>query len=159
MRICDCIGRCICGAVDERGVVRDGHAVRIGSIMFQDGKPAAPSSRRALAMMTDTEIRTMQDSVKTMTASDAAKLPIYDNVRGSTYGGQPAERYFAIADGARPDPVNDAQIDRMAHQVLYERRVGNAWRGADDAAPVRVQHQDNGQAAYEKRLADAWRAG
>lgn len=115
------------------------------------------TDRKALEMMTDGEIRTMRDSVKSMTASEAAKLPIYDNVRGALMGGGPAEVHCALVDGARPDPVNDEKIDRMAHQVLYEHRVGNAWRGADNVPPFKAKHQDNGQAAYEKRLADAWK--
>ena len=101
--------------------------------------------------------KTMRDSVKTMTVSDAAKLPIYDNVRGTAFGGMPADQYFAATDGARPDPVTDAHFDRLVHQRLYERRMEDAWRGEDKAAPATMQHNDNGQSAYEKRLADAWK--
>lgn len=148
---------CVCGAC-VNGVARDGAVIHI-PLMMKDGQPVAPSSGRTLSMMTDTEIRTMRDRVKTMTASEAAKLPIYDNVRGALMGGGPAEVHCALVDGARPDPVNDEKIDRMAHQVLYEHRVGNAWRGADNVPPFKAKHQDNGQSAYEKRLADAWRHG
>jgi hypothetical protein len=116
-----------------------------------------PETGKTLSMMSDTEIRMMRDSVKNMTVTEAAKLSIYDNVRGSLMGGRPAEVHFAVVDGARPDPVNDENIDRMAHQVLYERRVSNAWRGADKAPPAGTHYEDNGQQLYEQRLRDAWK--
>ena len=123
-----------------------------------DGKALAPDERKPLQMMTDAEIKAMRDRVPSMTISEAAKLPIYDSVRGAVVSGHPAERYFAAVDGAKSDPADLQTIDRLASQHLYEQRLSNAWKG--DGAPAAVRSRipgDNGQAAYEKRLNDAWK--
>lgn len=148
---------------EERRILRSGQVLRVPMTMTDAAAPAtATPQRKEPHMMTDAEVRTMRDNVRTMTVTDAAALPIYDNVRGMMAGSLPAPDYYALLDGARPagiSPTLDV-IDRAASQLLYERRVADSWKspGAQStgAAPMR-DASDNGQAGYEKRISDAWR--
>ncbi|MFN3506215.1 MAG: hypothetical protein ACK4ZU_01980 [Allorhizobium sp.] len=63
-------------------------------------------------MMTDTEIKTMRDSVRGMPVMQAAALPIYDQFRGlRDDNGTPLEQVRALYDGAvysAPEPSREA---------------------------------------------------
>lgn len=140
---------------------RAGELARIG-----DG-----ANRKHLHQMTDAEQRAMKDSVKGMPLDQAAALPIYDNVRGMMTSGMPAEKYFAILDGATADTpkISDeqARCDAAYQQMVSD--MGSAWRGnesrrdepqqmARDGRPL-AQLSDT-ERAYEEMIhgqANAWR--
>ncbi|MFK0339193.1 hypothetical protein ACIQT7_18145 [Agrobacterium deltaense] len=92
-------------------------------------------------MMTDSEKQAMKDSVRGMPLSKASALPIYDGVRGLMASGMPAEKYYAIIDGAvataeqpSPEQIQDqAAYDHMVH------RLNDAHRPA--ANNNRVDHR------------------
>lgn len=111
-------------------------------------------NRKELHMMTDAEKQTMRDSVRGMPLYQAAKLPIYDNIRGLTTSGMRAERYYAILDGAdanksiEPTEENIRALgDQLAARQACERDLNNGWRG-DAAKPV----NDN-RASAERQVA------
>lgn len=88
------------------------------------------TNRKELHMMTDAERQTMRDSVKGMAIEDACKLPLYDNVRGSMTSGMPAEKYFAILDGATAGPVQLGDAAAKA-EAAYDQMVADlngSWR-------------------------------
>lgn len=99
---------------------RGGRELRLG-----DG-----DNRTELHMMTDAEQRAMKDSVKGMSLDQAATLPIYDNVRGLMTSGMPAEKYFAILDGAtagKPQISDEeAKADAAYGQMVAD--MNGAWR-------------------------------
>lgn len=161
---CTCSGPvCSCGA---SGVVKDGAGVSVSATMM-DGAAA----------MTDAQRQAMRDSVRGMPLHQAAALPIYDNVRGTSHGGMNAAEYHALMDGAvslphigglPPTARNIADAgDKLGAQISYERRVADAWKQRPEiieSARAALQSQDrtplindNGQDAYEKRLTDAWK--
>ncbi|WP_311272124.1 MULTISPECIES: hypothetical protein [unclassified Rhizobium] len=119
---------CKCGAVVD-GIVQDGRWINI-PLMLRDGA-SKPHERKTLQMMTDSEKKTMRDSVRGMTQIEAAKLPIYDDFRGLLEGsGAPMPEMMALRDGATyqaPAATTDqcraeAARDHMIHQQ------NNAWR-------------------------------
>lgn len=92
------------------------------------------SSRKELHMMTDAEQHAMKASVKGMQLDQAAALPIYDNVRGLMASGMPAEKYYAILDGATADrpQMSDAAAKSQAAYDHMVAGLNGAWR--DDHA-------------------------
>jgi hypothetical protein len=94
--------------------------------MLRDSAPP-PLERRNLQMMTDSEKQTMRDSVRGMPLSQAAALPLYDNVRGLITSSMPAERYYAILDGATADTTQTP--DQIRSQAAYDHMV----QGLNDA--------------------------
>uniref|UniRef100_A0A7C1P3X6 Uncharacterized protein n=1 Tax=Agrobacterium albertimagni TaxID=147266 RepID=A0A7C1P3X6_9HYPH len=130
-------GRCSCGAVDDRGVVRDGAALRVG-VMFMDH--ANHAERKPLAMMTDSEIRTMRDSVRGMPVLKAAALPIYDQFRGILDdNGTPMEQMRALYDGATYTPTEPtreecraaAARDHMIEQMRDAHKIAPAMEATN----------------------------
>lgn len=103
---------------------RGGSELRIGD----------SANRKELHMMTDAERQAMKDSVKGMPLEQAAALPLYDNVRGLMTSGMPAEKYFAILDGASAETrtVSDAEARSMAAYDQMVSDLNNAWRKDDD---------------------------
>lgn len=81
-------------------------------------------------VMTDAERQTMKDSVKGMPLDQAAALPLYDGVRGVVTSGMPAERYFAILDGADvgAPKVSDAEAKSMAAYDQMVADLNGSWR-------------------------------
>lgn len=88
------------------------------------------ATRKDLHMMTDAEKRTMRDSVKTMSITEAAALPLYDGIRGAVAGGMAAERYYALVDGAQSDPISDAQAKASAAYDQMIADLNGRWRQA-----------------------------
>jgi hypothetical protein len=137
-------------ALVERG--RAGSSVRIGD--------SAQPNQRTLSMMTDHEIRTMRDSVRGMPLADAMQLPIYDDVRGVSYGGGSYAQYCAIRDGAvvtgAPYTADRARLEASHDQMVHD--VGRAYLG--DRAPAHITSDP--AAAHEqmtRAISDAWRQG
>ena len=132
---CICTGAvCTCGA---EGVVRDGRGVRVAQTMMD----SEPSARADVA--------------------DRAAQSRYDNVRGLTAGGMPAENYCAMLDAeAEKDPVATAKRAAIADasRDAYEQRVTDAWRGSERPM-VRDASDATGQISYEARIRDAWKGG
>lgn len=88
------------------------------------------ANRKDLNMMTDAERQAMKDSVKGMPLDQASALPLYDNVRGMITSGMPAEKYFAIIDGASADnpTVSDDQARSIAAYDQMVADLNGAWR-------------------------------
>ena len=99
---------------------RGGSELRIGD----------SANRKDINMMTDAERQVMKDSVKGMALDQACALPLYDNVRGMITSGMPAEKYFAILDGASADnpTVSDDQARAMAAYDQMVADLNGAWR-------------------------------
>ncbi|PZU74992.1 MAG: hypothetical protein DI546_09460 [Rhizobium sp.] len=99
---------------------RGGSELRIGD----------SANRKDINMMTDAERQTMKDSVKGMTLDQAAALPLYDGVRGAITSGMPAERYFAIIDGAKVEApkVTDDEARSMAAYDQMVADLNGSWR-------------------------------
>lgn len=99
---------------------RGGSELRIGD--SDNGKEAR--------LMTDSERQTMKDSVKGMPLDQAAALPLYDGVRGAITSGMPAEKYFAIIDGATLDApkVTEAEARSMAAYDQMVADLNGSWR-------------------------------
>ena len=98
-------------------------------------------------MMTDSEIRSMRDSVRTMTVSEAAKLPIYDNVRGGLMSGRPAEQHCALLDGAQPDPLADQHHRNEAYRDhMIDRQYKASLHPVNDNAEGSITHARDGRA-------------
>lgn len=133
---CLCDGRCRrggCEAVDERGVLRDGATI-VTNMMMTDAARSPNPERKPLHMMTDTEKRGMRDSVPSMSVADAAKLPIYDDVRGLSANGMPAEEYHAAMDGAGGADVAKAFARRDAAYDSQEDHQPAALRSVQSSA-------------------------
>ncbi|CDZ60463.1 Hypothetical protein NGAL_HAMBI2605_10330 [Neorhizobium galegae bv. orientalis] len=137
MIVCDCKSqghtKCVCGAFKD-GVLIDGATVRIPVFM----RDSAPPVRKELHMMTDAEKQSMRDSVRGMPLYLAAKLSIYDSVRGTVTSGMPAEQYYALLDGAdasrrhEPTEENVRMLgDQLAARREYAHELNNRWRGSD----------------------------
>ena len=144
-------GRCSCGAVDERGVVRDGAALHVG-MMFMDN--ANRAERKPLAMMNDAEIKTMRDSVRGMPVEKAMALPIYDGFRGLLDdGGQPMERGRALIDGAIIGNGSPAQTESSAcRAAAYRDHMIEQMRGANK--PPVNDNRPGAVTADGRRIAD-----
>ncbi len=139
---------------------RGGAELRIGD--------SASGDRKELHMMTDGEKQTMRDSVRTMTVTQAATLPLYDGVRGCVAGGMAADRYYAIVDGAQPDPISEGQARA---QAAYDQMVSDlsSSRDRDHDAADRPQFARDGrplaqladhERSYEEmiiRQSNAWK--
>lgn len=100
---------------------RGGSELRIGD-----------SARARTTAMTDAERSAMRDSVKGMSLTDAAALPLYDDIRGLIVSGMPAERYYAIIDGANVDE-RQRSADEIACDQAYSKMVADlnkAYRGS-----------------------------
>lgn len=109
-------------------------------------------------MMTDSEKHAMRDSVRTMTVSQAAALPLYDGVRGTAASGLPAEQYYALIDGASPDPVSEVQSRAEAVRDHAAEKLGDAWRPENDNRPARnVADSASAYAKMTKDISNAWR--
>ena len=98
---------------------RGGSELRIGD----------SANRKEPQMMTDAERQTMKDSGKGMPLDQAAALPLYDGVRGVVTSGMPAERYFAILDGADvgTPKVSDAEAKSMAAYDQMVADLNGSW--------------------------------
>lgn len=124
MKFKDCTGECRRTGCDCGAVTQDGKTIHI-PLMLKDGAPATFEDRQR-----------MRDGVKGMTVADAAKLPIYDDVRGHVVSGMDAAEYYALMDGAKPDArgntglaARDAAHARQDHaRDRYVNQVSNAWR-------------------------------
>lgn len=153
------------------GVLQDGHTLHV-SIMLKDGA-TIPGGRKDLAMMTDTEVRTMRDSVHGMPIGKAASLPIYDNVRGGVMSGMAAERYCAMVDGAdvsdgeytadmaRRDAAHDHMTDKLRnawkHDPVNDNRF-SAPQFARDGRPMsELSESDRAREEMIARQSGAWR--
>lgn len=102
---------------------RGGSDLRIG-----DG---AGGERKNVKTMTDAEKQTMRDSVHGMPLSQAAALPLYDDVRGAVTSGMPAEQYFALVDGAVVEETPELQKMKAQRDAAYDQMVAdlsNAYR-------------------------------
>lgn len=128
---------CKCGAVVD-GIVQDGKWISV-PLMLRDN--SVSTEGKNLQMMTDSERQAMKDSVRGMPLSKAAALPIYDNVRGLVTSGMPAERYFAILDGATvtAEEPSTAQIQAQAAYDHMVHRLGDAHRSATN--DNKVEHR------------------
>jgi len=60
-----------------------------------------------------------------MPLSQAAALPLYDDVRGSVTSGMPAERYFALVDGAVVDETPELQRMKAQRDAAYDQMVAD----------------------------------
>lgn len=154
-------GLCACGALKD-GILQDGHSLHV-SLMLKDGA-TIPGDRKDLAMMTDSEVRTMRDSVCGMPIDQAEKLPIYDDFRGFQSSGMNGARYAAMCDGADCSKVEyTADQDRRdAHYDHMKDRIGNAWKDVpvnDNRAITAPAGSDPDVAHREMvdRLTNGWR--
>jgi hypothetical protein len=88
------------------------------------------ANRKDLQMMTDAERQVMKDSVKSMSLDEASALPLYDGVRGLMASGMPAEKYYAIIDGATVEApkLTDAEAKSMAAYNQMVADLNGAWR-------------------------------
>lgn len=118
---------CKCGSFVD-GVLQDGKAASF-PLIFKDNASISTEGKN-IHMMTDSERQAMKDSVRGMPLSKAAALPIYDNVRGVVTSGMPAERYFAILDGATVgnEEPSTAQIQAQAAYDHSVQRLNDAYR-------------------------------
>lgn len=135
--------------------IRGNHVAIVGKARggpeLKIGDAGSQTERKPLHMMTDSEKRGMRDSVPTMSVADAAKLPIYDDVRGLTVSGIPGEEYYATIDGAGQGDAfhrGRAALDHSREQ--YDARLS-------DRSAHNMPVGDNGQAGYEKRVTGAWK--
>ncbi|WP_333900432.1 hypothetical protein [Agrobacterium pusense] len=129
---------CKCGSFVD-GVLQDGKAASF-PLIFKDNASISTEGKN-IQMMTDSDRQVMKDSVRGMPLSKAAALPIYDNVRGLVTSGMPAERYFAILDGATvtaEEPLT-AQIQAQAAYDHMVHRLGDAHRSATN--DNKVEHR------------------
>lgn len=119
---------CKCGAVID-GIVQDGRWITIPLMLRDSAQPL--SERKTLQMMTDSEKKTMRDSVRGMDQIEAAKLPIYDDVRGLIdHSGAPMPEMMALRDGATyqaPAATKDQCRAEAARDHMIHRQ-NNAWR-------------------------------
>ncbi|MBB5041893.1 DUF2213 domain-containing protein [Shinella fusca] len=89
------------------------------------------SGHKNLATVEDAERRAMRDSVKGMPLTDAMALPLYDDIRGVIVSGMPAERYYAILDGANVGE-HRRSAEEIACDQAYTKMVADlnkAYRG------------------------------
>ncbi|MFC3315404.1 hypothetical protein ACFOHY_01025 [Rhizobium rosettiformans] len=121
--MCNCyasgLRKCSCGAVKD-GVLVNGASLHI-PVLMKDS--ATPQTRKELTMMTDAEIKSMRDSVRGMSVTQAAALPIFDNVRGLRACGMPAPEYYAMLYGATPAsqaPNREAAQSRSYRDQMIE---------------------------------------
>jgi len=107
-------------------------------VMFMDH--ANHAERKPLAMMTDSEIRTMRDSVRGMPVLKAAALPIYDQFRGILDdNGTPMEQMRALYDGATYTPTEPtreecraaAARDHMIEQMRDAHKIAPAMEATN----------------------------
>ena len=133
------------------------------------GDSATP---KELHKMDDAEIRDMYARVKTMTVDEAAKLPIFDNVRGAMVSGMPGERYWAGVAGAKnttavtdADHRSDALRDHLADQQRNAWKTGTVHDGRTEAPQFTRDGRPMSQLsdrdrAYEEMILDqanAWK--
>lgn len=127
---------------------RGGSELRIG-----DG-----ANRKEFHMMTDAERQTMKDSVKGMPLDQAAALPLYDGVRGLMASGMPAEKYYAIIDGATADvpKVTDAEARSMAAYDQMVADLNGSWRkdGGDNQPSTQARDGRPMTALNDREKAD-----
>jgi hypothetical protein len=158
-------GPCQCGAIDANGVVQDGGIVR-ASITIMDASPDRlmirdNAERKTLTMMTDAVIKTMRDSVCTMTIDQAAALPIYDAYRGLfDDGGVPMERCRAMYDGAQPGEIKptDQECRVQAHRDHMIEQMRDAHRTPYTCGGHVSPSVEQARAAMVADMANAHRA-
>lgn len=158
-------GPCQCGAIDANGVVQDGGIVR-ASITIMDASPDRltirdDSKRKPLAMMTDAEIKTMRDSVPSMTINQAAALPIYDEFRGLLDdGGVPMERIRAMYDGAQPGEIKptDQECRVQAHRDHMIEQMRDAHKSPSTSGGHVSPSVEQARAGMVADMANAHRA-
>ncbi|MDR7027253.1 DUF2213 domain-containing protein [Rhizobium rosettiformans] len=92
------------------------------------GDSASHHERNNLTMMNDAEIKTMRDSVRGMSVTQAAALPIFDNVRGLRACGMPAPEYYAMLYGATP--ASQAPNQEAAQSRSYRDQMIEDMRNA-----------------------------
>jgi hypothetical protein len=90
-------------------------------------------------MLTDSEKKTMRDSVRGMPLAQAAALPIYDDFCHFRTSGLPGNEYAALLDGAVAGTQSDAQARLQAYRDDRNEKMGQSWQPANtnqDAAPI-----------------------
>jgi hypothetical protein len=128
------IGSCACGMFRDGVMVGNG-TIRV-PLMLTDSAPPS-QERKPLPMMTDSEKQSMRDRVPTMTVDQASALPIYDNLRGKFAGGMPAEKYYALCDGAKPSEMTADQHKVEAARDHAAWKMASAWRAPqNDNRPI-----------------------
>jgi hypothetical protein len=113
----------------QRGI-RSNHVAIVAAAWGGPELRIGDSARKTLSTMTDAEKQAMRDSVYGMPYDKAAELPLFDDVRGGTISGMPAEQYFALSYGASPaTPTDDAvkaaaAYDQMVHDMANAHKQG-----------------------------------
>lgn len=115
----------------QRGI-RSNHIAVVGAARGGKELRLGDSADREERHLSDAEQRTMRESVHGMPIDQAAALPLYDNVRGTTVSGMPAERYFAIVDGAdvTTREISDAAAKADTAYAEMVSDMNGSWRQA-----------------------------